>query len=151
MFAESGLPEFHFRTSLSLVSPRLAISHSTCLHRSRWTGVGGARDGSLHHRGLLCRSLLGGSCSRPGGGLTQASYWAFSSGIGVLVGLAGFWLRPLGELCPNQVGALLDLALVDQQPVVITALLDPPGEVLEFMQANTGHPIELPHNEGHVI
>ena len=96
MFGGSRLSEFRFRASLSLVSPRLAISHSACLHRSRWTGVGGARDRSLCHRGLLCRSLLGGSCSMPGGGLTQASYWAFSSGIGVLVGLAGLWLRPLG-------------------------------------------------------
>ena len=96
MFWGSGLSEFCFHASLSLVSPRLAISRSACLHRSRWTGVGGARDGSLHHRGLLCKSLLGGSCSRSGGRLARASYWAFSSGIGVLVGLTGLWLRPLG-------------------------------------------------------
>ena len=91
-FGGSGLLEFYFRASLNLVGSRLAVSCSACLHQSRWTGVGGARDGSLCHRG----SLLGGSCSRPGSKLTWASYWAFSSSIGVLVGLAGLWLRLLG-------------------------------------------------------
>ena len=64
------------------------------------------------------------------------------------MGLAGLWLRPLGELHPNQVGALLDLASVYQQLVVVTALLDPPGKVLEFMQVNTGRHIELPPMKG---
>ena len=96
MFQVSGLSEFCFRTSLSLFGPRSAISRSACLHRSRCVGVRGARDGSLCHRGLLCRSLLGGSCGRHSGRLARASYWAFSSGIRVLVGLAGLWLRPLG-------------------------------------------------------
>ena len=67
------------------------------------------------------------------------------------MGLTGFWLRPFGEPRPNQVGALLNLASVYQQPVVVTALLDPPGKVLEFMQANASHRMELPHDEWHII
>ena len=68
------------------------------------------------------------------------------------MGLTGLWLRPLRELCPNQVGgALLYLALVYQQPVVVTVLLDPPGKVLEFMQANACSPIELLRDEQHII
>ena len=67
------------------------------------------------------------------------------------MGLTGLWLRPLGEHFPNQVGALLDLASVYQQPVVVTALLDPMGKVLEFMQVNTSRRMELPRDERHVI
>ena len=96
MFRDSGLSELCFHTSLSLFSPRLAVSCSACLHWSRCVGVRRARDGSLQHRGLLSRSPLGGSCGRHGSQLAQASYRAFSSGIRVLVRLAGLCLKLLG-------------------------------------------------------
>ena len=169
MFVGSDLPEFCFGTSFSPVGPGLAVSHSTCLHRSRWTGVRGARDWSLcqqggllhrsflcggcrwtrvrgardwslHHGGLLRRSLLCWGCRQTGGGLAQASYQPFSSAIGVPTGFTGLQLRPLGEALPNQVRDLLDLASVCQQPVIVAVFLYPPGEVLELMQAYAGRP-----------
>ena len=151
MFGGLDLPEFCFGTSFSPVGPGLAVSRSTCLHQSRLTGVRGAGDGSLCHGGLLHRSLLCGGCSKTGGGLARACYWPFSSAIGVLMGFTGLSLRPLGEVLPNQVRDLLDLALVYQQPVIVAAFLYPPGEVLEFMQAYAGRRVELPSDKRHIV
>ena len=51
MFGGLDLTKFCFGTSFSPVGPGLAISHSACLHQSRWTGVRGARDWSLRQGG----------------------------------------------------------------------------------------------------
>ena len=70
--------EFSHSTCLSLFGPSLAVSHSTHLHQSRCVGAGGTNDRSLLHRGLLSRSLLCRSGSRPNTRPTWAHHWAFS-------------------------------------------------------------------------
>ena len=70
MFCGPGPSEFCLQASLDLFSPRLAISHSTCLHGSRCARARCIKGWSLCNRRFLHRSLLSRSCSSPSTMLT---------------------------------------------------------------------------------
>ena len=112
-----------------LFSPRLTISHSTCLHRSRNVGVGGTHDRSPLHQRLLGRSLLWRSGSHPNTRPTGAYPWAFGPPVQLLPRLTWLQLGPLGQWHPNQVEALLDLASLDKQPMEVAPSPYPEGEL----------------------
>ena len=131
MFRGPGLLEFGLSTGFDSFGPHLAISCSTCLHQSRCIGVGGTSDRSLLHRWLLHGSLLWRSGSRPNTRAAGAYPWAFSPPVRLLSRLTWLQLRPLGQWCPNQMGALMDLASFNQQPMEVTPSFNPEGELRE--------------------
>ena len=133
MFQGPGPLEFGLSTCFNLFGPSLAVSHSTCLHRSRCVRAGGTSDRSLLHRGLLGRSLLSRSGSHPNARPTWAHHGAFGPPVRLLSRLAWLRLWPPRQQCPNQMGALLDLALFDQQPVEVAPSLNPEGELQEVV------------------
>ena len=133
MFQGPDPLEFGLSTCFNPFGPSLAISRSTHLHRSRCIGAGGTSDRSLLHRGLLGRSLLWRSGSCPNTRPTWAYHWAFGPPVRLLSRLAWLQLRPPGQWCPSQTGALLDLASFDQQPVEVAPSLNPEGELREVI------------------
>ena len=143
--------EFGLRTCFHLFSPSLAISRSTCLHQSRCIGVGGTSDRSLLHQRLLSGSLLWRSGSRPNTRPTGAYPWAFGLPVRLLSRLTWLQLRPLGQWCPNQVGALLDLASLDKQPVEVAPSFYPEGELWEAVKAEASSLLELLGDICHVV
>ena len=142
-FQGPGPLEFGVSTCFNLFSPSLAVSRSTCLHQSRCIGVGGTSDRSLQHGGLLGRSLLWRSGSHPNTRPTWAYHGAFGPPVRLLSGLAWLRLWPPGQRCPNQMGALLDLASFDEQPVEVAPSFDPEGEFREIVQTEASSPLEL--------
>ena len=120
-------------------------------HRSRCIGVGGTSDRSLLHQWLLGGSLLWRSGGRPNTRPTGAYSWAFSPPVRLLPRLTWLHLRPLGQGCPNQVGALLDLASLDKQPVEVAPLFYPEGELREAIKAEASSPLKLLGDECHVV
>ena len=142
-FRGPGLLEFGLNTCFHLFSPSLAVSRSTCLHRSRCIGVGGTSIRSLLHRRLLSGSLLWRSGGRPNTRPAGAYPWAFGPPVRLLSRLTWLQLRPLGQWCPNQVGALLDLASLDKQPVEVAPSFYPEGELREAIKAETSSLLEL--------
>ena len=155
------LLELSLNTGFHLFSPSLAVSCSTCLHRSRCVGVGGTSDrsllhwwllgGSLLHRRLPGWSLLWRSGSCPNTRPTGAYSWAFSPPVQLLPGLTWLHLRPLGQGCPNQVGALSDLASLDKQPMEVAPSFYPEGELRETIKAEASRPLKLLGDECHVV
>ena len=153
--------ELGLNTGFHSFSPSLAVSCSTCLHRSRCIGVGGTSNRSLLHRQLLSRSLLHrwlpgwsllwrSSChpnTRPAG----AYSWACSPPVRLLPRLTWLHLRPLGQGCPNQVGALSDLASLDKQPMEVAPSFYPEGELREAVKAEASSPLKLLGDECHVV
>ena len=141
VFQGPGLLEFGLSTGFNPFSPRLAIFHPTCLHRSRCIRVGGTSDRSLLHQGLLSgsllhRGLLGGgllwrSGSHPNTRPTGAYPWAFGLPVRLLLRQTWLQLRPPGQWCPSQMGALMDLASFDQQPMEVAPSFNPEGELRE--------------------
>ena len=99
-------------TGLNLVCPGPAITHSACLHGSRY----------VIRAGLLS---LPSSCA----GCTGASCWGLHFLLGDLVGLTMGSLRPPRQHYPHQVRALIEVALSSHQSMIIAALLDPSSEV----------------------
>ena len=135
-----GPLEFSFSTCFNSFSQSLAVSRSTCLHRSRCIGAGGTSDRSLWHGGLLGRSLLWRSGSHPNTRPTWAYHGAFGLPVRLLSGLAWLRLWPLGQWCPNQMGALLDLTSFDEQPMEVAPSFDPEGELREIVQTEASSP-----------
>ena len=148
-FRGPGPLELGLNTGFHLFSPSLAISCSTCLHRSRCIGVGGTSDRSPLHWRLLEGSLLWRSSGHPNTRPTVAYSWAFSPPVRLLLRLTWLHLRPLGQECPNQVGALLDLASLDKQPVEVAPLFYPEGELREAVKMEASSPLKLLGNECH--
>ena len=151
VFEGPGSLEFSLSTHFHLFRPRLAISCSTCLHRSRCIGAGGTSDRSLLHQRLLSGSLLWRSGSRPHARPTGAYPWAFGPPVRLLSRLTWLQLRPPGQWCPNQVGALLDLASLDKQPVEVAPSFYPEGELWEAVKAEASSILELLGNICHVV
>ena len=151
MFWGPGPLEFGFSTCFNSFSPSLTISHSTCLHQSRCIGAGGTSDRSLWHGGLLGRSLLWRSGSRPNTRPTWAYHGAFGPPVQLLSGLAWLRLRPPGQWCPNQMGALLDLVSFNEQPMEVAPSFDPEGELREIVQMEASSPMELLSDIWHVV
>ena len=77
-FRGPGPLELGLNTGFHLFSPSLAVSCSTCLHRSRCIRAGGTSDRSLLHRQPLGGSLLWRSGSHPNTRPTGAYSLAFS-------------------------------------------------------------------------
>ena len=123
--------EFGLSTCFNPFGLSLAISHSTCLHQSRCIRVGGTSDRSLLHQGLLGRSLLWRSSGHPNTRPTWAYHWAFGPPVRLLSRLTWLRLWPSGQWCPNQMGALLDLASFNQQPMEVAPSFNPEGELRE--------------------
>ena len=67
------------------------------------------------------------------------------------MGLAWLQLRPPGQWCPNQMGALLDLASFDEQPMEVAPLFDPQGKLQEIVQMKASSPMELLSDISHVV
>ena len=128
-FQGPGPLEFGLHTRFHLFSPSLAVSHSTRLHWSRCIRAGGTDDRSLLHRWLLGGSLRWRSASHPNTRPAGAYPWAFGPPVRLLLRLTWLQLRPLGQWCPNQVGALLDLASLDKQPVEVAPSFYPEGKL----------------------
>ena len=149
-FRGPGPLELSLNTGFHLFSPSLAISCSTCLHRSRCIRVGGTSNRSLLHQWLLGGSLLWRSGGRPNTRPTGAYSWAFSPPVQLLPRLTWLHLRPLGQGCPNQVGALLDLASLNKQPVEVAPSFYPEGELREAVKAEASSPLKLLGHECHV-
>ena len=153
--------ELSLNTGFHLFNPSLAVSCSTCLHRSRCIGVGGTSNRSLLHRWLLGRSLLhrqllGGSLlwrsgSHPNTRPAGAYSWAFSPPVRLLPRLTWLHLRPLGQGCPNQVGAASDLASLGKQPMEVTPSFYPEGELREAIKVEASSPLKLLGDECHVV
>ena len=150
-FQGPGPLEFGLSTCFHLFSPSLAISRSTCLHRSRCIGAGGTSNRSLLHWQLLGGSLLWRSGSHPNTKLAGAYPWAFGPPVRLLSRLTWLQLRPLGQWCPNQVGALLDLASLDKQPVEVAPSFYPEGEPWEAVKAEASSLLELLGDIYHVV
>ena len=74
---------------------------------------------------------------------TGAYPWAFSLPVRLLSRLTWLQLRPLGQWCPNQVGALLDLASLDKQPMEVAPSFYPEGELWEAIRAEASSLLEL--------
>ena len=146
-----GLLEFGLSTCFHLFSPSLAISRSTCLHQSRCIGAAGTSDRSLLHWRLLGGSLLWRSCGHPNTRPTGAYPWAFGPPVQLLSRLTWLQLRPLWQWCPNQVGALLDLASLDKQPVEVAPSFYPEGELWEAVKAEASSLLELLGDICHVV
>ena len=146
-----GPLEFGLNTCFLLFSPSLAVSHSTCLHRSRCIGAGGTSDRSLLHRWLLSRSLLWRSGGRPNTRPTGAYPWTFGLPVRLLSRLTWLQLRPLGQWCSNQVGALMDLASLDKQPIEVAPSFYPEGELWEAIKVETSSLLELLGDICHVV
>ena len=150
-FRGPGPLEFGFSTCFNSFSPSLAISRSTCLHRSRCVGAGGTSDRSLWHGGLLGRSLLWRSGSHPNTRPTWAYHGAFGPPVRLLSGLTWLRLWPPGQWCPNQMGALLDLASFNGQPMEVAPSFDPEGELREIIKVEASSPVELLSDIWHVV
>ena len=160
-FQGPGPLKFSLSTHFHLFSPRLAISRSTCLHQSRCIWVGGTSDRSLLHQQLLGGSLLhwrllGGSLLWRSGGRphtrpTGAYPWAFGLLVRLLLRLTWLQLRPPGQWCPNQVGALLDLASLDKQPMEVAPSFYPEGELREAVKVEASSLLELLGDICHVV
>ena len=150
-FLGPGPLEFGLHTRFHLFSPSLAISHSTCLHWSRCIGAGGTSNRSLLHQRLLGGSLQWRSGSCPNTRPTGAYPWAFGPPVRLLSRLTWLQLRPLGQWCPNQVGALLNLASLDKQPVEVAPLFYPEGELREAIKAEASSPLKLLGDIWHVV
>ena len=101
--------------------------------------------------GLLSRSLLWRSSGHPNTRPTWAYHGAFSPPVRLLSGLAWLWLQPPGQWCPNQMGALLDLASFDKQPMEVAPSFDPEGELREIVQTEASSPMELLSDIWHVV
>ena len=138
-------------THFHLFSPSLAISRSTCLHQSRCIGAGGTSDRGLLHRQLLSGSLLWRSGGRPHTRPAGAYPWAFGPPVRLLSRLTWLQLRPPGQWCPNQVGALLDLASLDKQPVKVAPSFYPEGKLWEAVKAEASSLLELLGDICHVV
>ena len=143
--------KFSLNTRFHLFSPSLAVSHPTCLHWSRCIGVGGTSDRSLLHRRLLGGSLLWRSGSHPHTRPTGAYPWAFGSPVRLLLRLTRPQLRLPGQWCPNQVGALLDLASLDKQPVEVAPSFYPEGELRDAVEVDASSPLKLLGDICHVV
>ena len=146
-----GPLEFSLSTPFHLFSPSLAISCSTCLHQSRCIGVRGTSNRSLLHRRLLGGSLRWRSGSCPNTRPTGAFPGAFGPPVRLLSRLTWLQLRPLGQWCPNQVGALLDLASLDKQPVEVAPSFYPEGQLREAVKVEASSLLKLLGDICHVV
>ena len=88
---------------------------------------------------------------RPNTRPTGAYPWAFGPPVRLLSRLTWLQLRPPGQWCPNQVGALLDLASLDKQPVEVAPSFYPEGELQEAVKAEASSLLELLSNICHVV
>ena len=150
-FRGPGLLELGLNTGFHLFSPSVAVSRPTCLHRSRCIGAGGTSDRSHLHWWLLGGSLLWRSGGHPNTRPTGAYSWAFSPPVRLLPRLTWLHLRSLGQGCPNQVGALLDLASLDKHPVEVAPSFYPEGELREAVKVEASSPLKLLGDECHVV
>ena len=146
-----GPLKFGLHTRFHLFSPSLAISRSTCLHWSRCIRAGGTGDRSLLHWRLLGGSLWWRSGSHPNTRPTGAYPWAFSSPVRLLSRLTWLQQRPLGQWCPNQVGALPNLASLNKQPMEVAPSFYPEGELREAVKAEASSPLKLLGDIWHVV
>ena len=146
-----GPLEFGLHACFHLFSPSLAISHSTCLHQSRCIGAGGTSDRSLLHQRLLGGSLLWRSGGHPHTRPTGAYLWAFGPPVRLLLRLTWLQLRPPGQWCPNQVGAPLDLASLNKQPVEVAPSFYPEGELREAVKVEASSLLKLLGDICHVV
>ena len=137
--------------SFHLFGPSLAISRSTCLHRSRCIGAGGISDRSLLHWWLLGGSLLWSSGSHPHTRPAGAYPWAFGLPVRLLSRLTWLQLRPPGQWCPNQVGALLDLASLNKQPMEVAPSFYPEGELHKAVKVEASSLLKLLGDICHVV
>ena len=113
--------------------------------------MGGTSDRSLLHRWLLGGSLLWRSGGRPNTRPAGAYPWAFGSPVRLLSRLTWLQLRPLRQWCPNQVGALLDLASLNKQPVEVAPSFYPEGELWEAIKVEASSLLELLSDICHVV
>ena len=82
---------------------------------------------------------------------TGAYPWAFGPPVRLLSRLTWLQLRPPGQWCPNQVGALLDLASLDKQPVEVAPSFYPEGELWEAVKVEASSLLELLGDICHVV
>ena len=129
----------HWNSASALVSTRSAqVWPSPTPPVSIGAGVS-EREGSGTGTSCIGGSLAGVSCGGaavipilgPLGPTTGPL--AFGPLVRLLLRLAWLQLRPPGQWCPNQMGALLDLASFDQQPVEVAPSLNPEGELQEVV------------------
>ena len=113
-----------------------------------WEGpVTGASNVGGSSAGVSC----GGAVAIPILGLLGPTTGPFSPPVRLLLGLAWLRLRPPGQWCPDQMGALLDLASLDKQPVEVAPSFYPEGELWEAIKAEASSLLELLGDICHVV
>ena len=127
------LLKFLIYASLDSFIPRLAVTHSACLHGSRCVRVGGRsfHNRSLSNRSLCDRSLHDRSCRSSSVRLTGTSSRGVRFLLRLLAGLTRCHLGPPRQRDPHQVGTLMEVALLSHQSMVITPLLYPSCKISE--------------------
>ena len=142
------LLKFLIYASLDSFGPRLAVTHSACLHGSRCVGAGRR---SFHNRSISDRSLHDRSCHSSGVRLTGASGRGVHFLLQLPAGLTRCHLGPPRQWNPRQVETLMEVALLSHQSVVIAPLLYPSHKISEPVEAEARGPPEMFFYVWHVL